>query len=349
MYHLKQVPEDFLVTELSSVQFKETGKYLYYKLVKKSWNTLDAVKRIAELLRIPEKQIGFAGSKDRNAITEQLISIAGVAREKVESIKLSGVELYLAGRGDMPISLGDLHGNAFEIVVRNMEQVPVQKINHIPNYFDEQRFGTHNVAIGKHLLKKDFATAVKSINDAHYVQSIQRYLQQHQNDYVGALKLLPVRLLRMYINAYQSYLWNETLALYLKEQGRKLLEIPYSLGKFVFVADLEEFLEVQVPLVGFGSQNVGAGKVSAEVPEGVQEIIAYLLNREKVTYDDFVIKQIPELTLEGELRPAFVEVRELKINTVENDELNIGTKKVLVSFTLGKGSYATIVIKRLFA
>ncbi len=348
MYRLKQLPEDFLVTEISSVKFKETGKYLYYKLVKKNWNTLDAVKRIAELLHIPEKQIGFAGSKDRNAVTEQLLSIAGVPQERINALKLSGVELNFAGRGDVPISLGDLHGNAFEITVRNLEQAPIKKIRYIPNYFDEQRFGTHNVAIGKHLLKKDFATAAKSINDAHYVQSIGRYLQQHLNDYVGALKLLPVRLLRMYINAYQSYLWNEILALYLKEQGRKLLEIQYSLGKFVFVEDPEEFLKVQVPLVGFGSQNVRWDEVPGEVQEGVQEIITYLLKREKITYDEFVIKQIPELTLEGELRLAFVEVRDLKISVFENDELNLSKKKVLVSFTLGKGSYATMVIRALF-
>lgn len=340
MYILKQIPEDFLVTERSSVTLQQSGPYLYYKLVKKNWNTLDAVKRIAEILRIPEKQVGFAGSKDRNAVTEQLISISGVVREKIESIKLSGVELHFAGKGDVPISLGDLHSNAFEIVVRNLEQVQIKTINYIPNYFDEQRFGTHNVAIGKHLLKKDFGTAVTSLNDPRYRQQIEHHLTQHSHDYVGALKLLPVRLLRMYINAYQSYIWNETLAMYLKDHGRILKEVSYSLGTFLFVQNEEEFVPLQIPLIGFGTGQLEFGEV--------KDLITYVLQREQLTYDDFIIKQIPELTLEGELRPAFVKVQQLHIGTLEEDEFHPGKKKMFLSFSLGKGSYATMVIKRLF-
>ena len=337
MYLIKHIPEDFLVTERSSVKLQDTGPYLYYKLVKKNWNTLDAVKRIAESLHLPEKQIGFAGSKDRNAVTEQLISVYGTTKEKVDAVKLNGIELHFAGRGDVPLSLGDLNGNSFEIVIRNLEVFPLPTINYIPNYFDEQRFGSHNVSIGKHLIKKDFETAVKSINDPHY----QEYLQQHTHDYVGALKLLPIRLLRMYLNAYQSYLWNETLAMYLKDHGRISQEVPYSLGTFIFVQDEKEFIPLQIPLIGFGSGQREHGEV--------QDIISYLLKREQLTYDDFIIKQIPALTLEGELRLAFVEVQQLQISKLEDDEFHPGKKKVLVSFSLGKGSYATIVLKILFA
>ena len=61
-----------------------------------------------------------------------------------------------------------------------------------------------------------------------------------------------------------------------------------------------------------------------------------------------MIKQIPELSREGELRNVFVDVKDFKLGSVEDDDLNVGKKKVKVSFTLRKGSYATIVLRKLF-
>ena len=71
------------------------------------------------------------------------------------------------------------------------------------------------------------------------------------------------------------------------------------------------------------------------------------MQEEDLSFNDFIIKQIPELTLEGELRNVFVEVKDMKIGKKEQDELNPEKKKVKVSFTLPKGSYATMLIKRI--
>lgn len=348
MYKIKEVPEDFLVTEISNIEIKEESNYLYYKLIKKDWNTLDAVKRLARILDIREKQIGFAGSKDRKAITEQIISFQGVKKEQIDNIKLNGVELHFVGFGDTPISLGDLEGNKFEIVVRNLDgNEDINNINntnntnnnsiYIPNYFDEQRFSLRNASVGRHLVKKQFDKAVITINDPHYTE----YLENHQNDFIGALKKIPTRLLRMYINSYQSYLWNETLAVYLKDYAILDKEVEYSLGKFVFVKNSDDFLDLKIPLIGFASQDLENNEI--------HDIIKYLMRKEEISYDDFVIKQIPELSLEGELRSAFIEVQDLKIGELEDDELNSGQKKVTLIFTLPKGSYATMVIKKLLA
>lgn len=360
MYQLKQIPEDFLVTEISNVEIKgsgkDSGKYFYYKLIKKDWNTLDAVKRIAQTLKIPEKHIGFAGSKDRKAITEQVISFIGAAKEHIDSLKINGLELHFLGRGETPVSLGDLAGNKFEIIVRNLEEnegkewggkekkiggnKEVSKIKFIPNYFDEQRFGLRNVETGRSLVKKEFEKTVRLINDPHYAEELEEQLKEHRNDFIGALKKLPLRLLRMYVNAYQSCLWNETLAAYLKDQGVIEKEVPYSLGKFVFVKAPEQFSELKIPLIGFGSEGMEK--------EEVHDIVQYLMKKEKISYEDFIIKQIPELSLEGELRPAFSEVKELKLSKFEGDELNPGKKKVRLSFTLPKGSYATMAVRGIF-
>ena len=71
------------------------------------------------------------------------------------------------------------------------------------------------------------------------------------------------------------------------------------------------------------------------------------MKKENLTHSDFVIKQIPELSMEGDLRNAFTEIKNLKVGKTEKDELNSGKKKVKISFELGKGSYATMVVRKL--
>ena len=337
MYTLKELPEDFAVIEVSTIKAESQGKYLYFWMKKRGKNTIDAVAELAKALRIREKEIGFAGSKDKHAVTEQLISIAGVKKEAVEAVVIKQVVLEFHGYGKKPISLGDLQGNEFEIVIRNLGKEKIEEITMMENYFDEQRFSENNIAIGRHLLKKEFAKAVSLIDDLN----VKRYVEKKPTDYVGALKVLPIRLLRMYVNAYQSYVWNKTVALYLAKKGKVLKKVPYSGGELVFVSDADTFKDLKITLVGFGQED-------SENKE-VQEIIDLIMKEENLSYADFIIKQIPELTLEGELRRAVVPVHDLEIGRKLNDELHKGKKKVMVSFTLPKGSYATMVVKRIIS
>ena len=363
MYKLKQLPEDFVVQEISSIIPKSAGEYLYFKLTKKDWNTLDAVKEIAKILRIREKEIGFAGSKDKSAVTEQIISFSSSSKintEKIANLKVKDIHLDFFGQGDVPISLGDLQGNKFKIVVRkldgsrlsNLKTLFERKNNpiYIPNYFDEQRFSENNVKIGKYILLKDFKEAVKLVDNPR----CQEHLALKPNDAVGALKLVPSRLLRMYVNSFQSYLWNETLKLYLEQkddaskkkvlqkevlQKEVLKKVDYSLSYFVFVKNAEGFKEEKIPLIGFNEERVS---------EEFKLIIKSLMEKEKISHSDFIIKQIPELSLEGEFRKAVIEVTDLHLSAFEKDELNSGMQKVTLEFSLPKGSYATIVVKALF-
>src|SRR3989344_7527000 len=145
MYKLKQLQEDFVVIEIPAVKTETQGGFLYFWMRKKGRNTLDAVKELARQLRIKEKDIGFAGSKDKHAVTEQMISIAGVNKEAVEKVSFEKISLEFYGFGNKPISMGDLQGNKFEIVLRNLENETIEKTSLIENYFDEQRFSENNV------------------------------------------------------------------------------------------------------------------------------------------------------------------------------------------------------------
>ena len=74
MYKIKQIPEDFIVKEINDIILNNDGKYSYFLLKKKNYNTLNAIKAIAKKLKINEKDIGFAGNKDKEAVTKQTIS-----------------------------------------------------------------------------------------------------------------------------------------------------------------------------------------------------------------------------------------------------------------------------------
>ena len=350
MYQLKQIPEDFVVKEISLLDFQRKilsadtpsrGKYLYFQLRKKNKNTLEAVQALARAWSIPEKCIGFAGSKDKRAVTEQVCSVLCAGREKFMQKKIMETEirdmhLIFLGFGDTPISLGDLQSNAFEIIIRNLEDREIPRfVSFIPNYFDEQRFGNNNIALGKCLLKKNFSEAVNILKN----ERCKEYLLPHPHDYVGALKTVPLRLLRLYLNAYQSYLWNETLAGFLRGKSSVAKEISYSQGKFIFSKDI--FPELEIPIIGFD--------YARKKNEKTEEIIASLMQKEEITPEDFIIKQIPQLTLEGEMRKAFVDVNDLVIGNAEEDEFHAEKKKVKVSFVLSKGSYATMAIRAMMA
>ncbi len=366
MYQLKCQPEDFLVTEISSPRTTAQGPYLYYTLTKRNWNTLDAVKRIAELLHIPEKKVGFAGSKDRVAVTEQVISIHGVQRSAVDALRIRNAELVFLGHGNEPLSLGDLQANHFHIIVRNLEKQVIMPAGWIPNYFDEQRFGKDNIRIGKYLVQKNFKAAAELLSQQPFKKFVEKGIAESSgessgaasqgaaksnavgNDYVGALRKLPIRFLRLLVNAYQSSLWNETLALYLLDHGLVWKKIPYSAGTLVFVRNAAGFKELKIPLIGFGT-TVQEDGMQQERMEDIINIITFLMKREGLSFDDFIIPQIPELSLEGELRAAFVEVKDFHAGAWQEDEMHPGKSKVAVSFTLPKGSYATVVIRVLFA
>jgi len=345
MYKLKQVPEDFVVKEVSSFKSeelnKEQEKFLYFKLTKKNYNTLDAIKTLARILNLKEKQIGFAGTKDRNAITEQVCSVpsARVNKTKLENIKLKDIEIGFLGYGNEPITLGDLEGNYFEIVIRNLEnniQLPKKEIKYFANYFDEQRFSKTNVQVGRHLIKKEFKETYEILKQDQSLPEV------NNNDYIGAIKRIPIRLLRLFINAYQSYLWNETLSIFLKQNTEVEKEVDYSQGKLFFVKNQEQFKDLRIPLIGFASDDLTTN-------QEITKILINLMQKENLTEQDFIIKQIPELSQEGELRNAFTEIQNLTISKLEEDKLNENKKKLKLTFTLNKGCYATMAIKKLIA
>jgi len=308
MYKIKQNPEDFLVREITNLYLKNSGVFLVCILKKRNYTTIRAIEQIARVLGVKANDIGFAGIKDKNALTEQYISIKNVKREEIQEIRLKDIELGFIGYCDNPLSLGDLEENEFTITLRDFKgKVDLDK-RMMPNFFGEQRFSKNNVIIGKSLLKSNFKEARRLILETNpdYKEKMEEFMGRKPNDLVGALKLIPTKLLKLYAHAYQSHLWNMTSNEYIKKNKKN----------------------VQIPLIGF----------CTEIKDKeINRIIMKIMKKEDVTFRGFINRSIPEISLEGDLRDAFVEIKNLEV--VEK-----GKDFVKIKFRLPKGSYATVAV-----
>jgi len=300
MYKIKQKPEDFIVKEISNVKIGSEGGYSYFVLKKKNYTTIRAVQHIAKTLGVGLRDMSFAGSKDKNAVTEQVVSVKNVSEERLSKVELKDISIEFLGKGKKPISLGELEGNYFKIIVRDCDKKP-KKLDKFRNLFGEQRFSKNNKDVGKAIIKKEFEKAVSLVmeTDNDEKNEMEEYLKSRKNDFVGALVKIPIKKLKMYVHAYQSFLWN----------------------KMAESSDAEE-----IPIIGFGTEeNNEIEKVLAE---------------EKIGTRDFIIREMRELSSEGNIRKVFVEVKDLEINKRKE-------KVFEISFILPKGCYATELIRQM--
>lgn len=343
MYIIKQIPEDFLVKEVNDIKLDQNGNYSYFILKKKDYTTERAVSAIADYLKIDRKKIGYAGSKDKKALTEQMISIQRF--NKTKNIKLKDIEFIYRGKGNERISLGDLKGNKFIIAVRNLDKKEIKinsKTQSIPNYFDEQRFSKNNYLIGKSILKKDFKKAVDLILEdssektSGFEEDVKEHISRFPNDFIGAIKKIPKKTRMMYVHAFQSLIFNKTVSELIMSETEDYKKVNYSQGFFVFPKN--KIKNIKLPIVGFGTEFKDNKS---------REISLKHLKEEGIILRDFIVREMPEISSEGDERDMFVKVKKLTIKT-KDDELNKNKKKCIISFILPKGSYATIVIKKIF-
>jgi tRNA pseudouridine13 synthase len=306
MYQIKQIPEDFKVTELIDYTLNKEGKYYIFLLTKKEHTTIGAINTITQRLSINKKEINYAGLKDRNAVTVQYISILNRKNLK-ESYNFDNITLELKGFRDERLYPGCLSANLFNIVVRNIDYGP-KKITRMINYFGEQRFSENNEEIGKAIIKKDFKKAMKLISESNTLP-----YDENETDIISNIRMLDKRLLMLYLQSYQSWLWNRCVEEYVKKNKE----------------------EIDIPLIGFGSDK--------------DKTTETIMKKEGITPRDFIIRQMPELSIEGGKRAAFVDITGLEISKLEDDDLNPGKKKCHLSFSLPKGSYATECIKQMFS
>ncbi len=184
----KQSARDFVVEEIPLYPFTKQGEHLVLLIRKKNLSTWDLTSRLSNHLGINAREIGYAGLKDKNAMTKQYISIPKKYEHKLESFSCENIKILERCYHKNKIHLGHLKGNRFFIRLKKVTPTAALKIDEalsnikqygMPNFFGFQRFGIEgdNYKKGEQILR-------------------------------GKLKERNVKLKKLYISAYQSHLFN---------------------------------------------------------------------------------------------------------------------------------------------
>lgn len=188
----KPSPRDFTVEEIPLYAFSGEGEHLVLKVRKKELTTWEMLDILSTHLGVKRREIGYAGLKDKHAMTIQYISFLATHEEKLTSFSHPQIKILDRTRHNNKIRIGHLKGNRFALRFKKVLGVQKEMLDSvldwieaegIPNYFGHQRFGNFgdNWEEGRKII-------------------------------AGELKMRDRRSREFLISAYQSYLFNGWLS-----------------------------------------------------------------------------------------------------------------------------------------
>ena len=367
-FKVQEIEEDGTVLKLEREEKKETlgekKDYLLFTLVKRGISTPEAIKSIARTLHVSFKRIAYNGNKDKRALTSQRISIFKLDAEK---LNLDSERLYCRDvtYSNESCKIGKLYGNHFTVLVKefdasgkDLDEIMQDIKKGVPNFYGPQRFGSAslNIETSKSILIGDFKSAfytlaLKDRNESeinrekraalksvfsdylengtinkeeaekvlsslpyfmYFEKESLSYLMQHKNDYAGAIRLLPKYLRLMVLQSFQYYVFNKTLSIMLKDTPI-------------------EKLENEISTIGYDMDTESReAKIAIEIlkEEGIEDINKLKLN------------SMPEASLKSFKHPSYF--------IPEGFNIELNGSDAIISFDLKKGSYATILLLKLF-
>ncbi|SFV90445.1 tRNA pseudouridine 13 synthase [hydrothermal vent metagenome] len=329
-------PRDFTVEEIPLYAFSGEGEHLVLKVRKKEMTTWEMLDAISNHLGIRRRDIGYAGLKDKHAMTIQYISLPAKLQERLESFAHEKIKILEMTRHNNKIRVGHLKGNRFEIRLKKVLGVQKDKLdsvlkwiktNGVPNYFGNQRFGTNgnNWEDGKKLLD-------------------------------GTLKMRDRKTREFLMGSYQSYLFNQWLAkrmeinLLLQEFGEaeteKLMQLPQGTLKGTktqpnFYKLLEGELMMHYPYGKlFAAEDTADEAARFATKDTAPTGLIPGTKTRRAEGSAGIIEQMFDepIKLYGARRYAWVQVTDISKRYVEEKA------HYELGFTLPKGSYATNVL-----
>jgi tRNA pseudouridine13 synthase len=319
----KESPEDFVVDEVPAYEPSGSGEHVFVRFRKRLLTTEQAVARLARALGADDRAAGYAGMKDRVAVTTQTASFhlpIGVdAEQRLGGFRDDGVEVIWIRRSSGKLKPGHLLGNRFAVTLRGLSEAAQDEVRRgleqardrgVPNAFGPQRFGRDGD------------------NPARALAWVAGDDKPPRNR----------RELRFVLSALQSYLFNEVLALRVQD-GTWSAVLPGDVAKKhdtggVFSVPLDG------PELAGAEARAAAGSISAtgpmfgaamRWPEGAPRALeAGVLERAGLAPDRL------RMLGEGTRRALRVFMSDLAVEPVPDG--------LRVSFFLPKGVYATTVL-----
>ena len=362
---IRSEPGDFVVREVLSAgavrSIRKKGRYAVYVLRKEGIDTGHCIEHVYRWTRIRVKALGL---KDAAARTEQFVC-ATAAGPGIREQYGRQYSLHRVGYVERPLTAKSMVGNRFDITVRGGRGLDGISLDHtLLNYYGYQRFGSRRPIthlVGRAIVRNDLNEVIRlmltepSQTDSDKSNHIRRMLADparyseclemmpHHMDTERALvkslvddgdpnaafREIPLYLRRLFVNAYQSYIFNRTLtAAFLAghdvsapQEGDVCFDDKDRLGRY----GTSEGQRLAIPMVGY----------SYYKKTRFHDIISDILDAEDVSPGDFYIKSRQELSSEGGFRQAAVSCTDVDISTDR------------ISFTLSRGSFATMVLREI--
>jgi tRNA pseudouridine13 synthase len=381
---LKSLPEDFQVAEQIG-PLPEGGPHALYRLTKRGLGTPEAIAAISRRWRIRPEQVAYAGLKDRHAVTVQHVTIHHGPRR---DLRQTSLQLTYLGQVARPIASKDITANRFCIVLRDLspdeaaracEALPAVRRDGLPNYFDQQRFGSVGASgefVGRAWCAGDYERAVwlaladPNPHDRPGQRAAKQWLREHWGNWQRAMEQsrdLPARevlaylaghpgdsrramarfrpqLRSLFLAAYQSHLWNQMLAELIREHCPSGQRVDVDLGgrSVPFFRGLSD--AQRVALAGI-ELPLPSARVRHEV-EPWRGLLNRVLAGEGLALGQLRVKYPRDSFFSKGSRAAVFAVDRLE-HEVGSDEQCPGRRKLVLRLELPRGCYATIVTRRI--
>jgi len=364
---IRSLPDQFFVSEIlrenTLSKISNSGIYTVYKLKKSGIDTNHALSEIFKRYGLRLKALGL---KDANATTEQYVCDMSTGRGIV-NIATNRYTLEKIGFVQKPLTKRDMIGNNFRIKIEdsNFTKMSDFKEQHsILNFYGYQRFGSRRPIshlIGKAILQKNFDYAIEvllSVSSEYDLQEnkkirgmlkdksnyskmlteippqmdieklVLKEIIEHGNA-KQALRAIHLPLRRFFVEAFKSYIFNRTVSK-AYEYGEELLrpqedDVCYDKDDNLVRYQNDPQQRLAIPLVGY----------SYSKKNRFNQEISQILDEEQVSPKDFFVKEMQEVSDEGGFRQATIQCRDFSIS------------EPYLSFTLSRGSYATILLREI--
>jgi tRNA pseudouridine13 synthase len=382
---IKVQPQDFIVEEISSLPLEKKGDFGVYILKKRGWNTTDLLHSLVKKLNTPYGNFSYGGRKDKYALTSQHITIKG---QGGFTLKEESYSLEFVGFMQRPMGPDLIKGNKFKIAARRLSDgeaknavAEIETVNSIgyPNYFDDQRFGSYDPDQGflaQKLLQGHFNGALKIYltfihphdkKEARQRKQIFRenwrnwqacrkiaktgfekiafdWLVSNPNRFLPMLRKIPREDMTLFFSVYQSYIWNETLRKIINAIAGPQIRISKGIaGDYIFYTRLKDKDYKYLKGLSFPIPSSKA-IMPQELVRKTYEAILEINGIRPSMFNNIKVRQAFFKSVD---RKAIVFPENLTFETAK-DELYPGKQKLCLKFSLPRGSFATMLVKRLF-